>query len=238
MTFDLDIWPLTSSTNEGSHVASMPQLWLKSIKACGRKSQMLTLFHNRQQHTTSTDNNRDKQLLRWEYQFKIHDSRGHRDPYVSFLLRLARQVTQKPCFANCTAKSVLAQYRKVGSYVLTTSLWPTLQLSKFLRSAQLTKQFPSNPWQCNFTWLAGSSRPGEEKCNGFTFGFTWFSLGFSPGWMNTKVTRAPVLHKARISADNFGVIDSGWPLHELWPSKALQFGQGFFLPNLVKIWHI
>ena len=31
MTFDLDIWPLTSSTNEGSHVASMTQLWLKSI---------------------------------------------------------------------------------------------------------------------------------------------------------------------------------------------------------------
>ena len=26
MTFDLDIWPLTSSTNEGSHVASMTQL--------------------------------------------------------------------------------------------------------------------------------------------------------------------------------------------------------------------
>ena len=36
MTFDLDIWSLTSSTNEGSNVASMTQLWLKSIKACGR----------------------------------------------------------------------------------------------------------------------------------------------------------------------------------------------------------
>ena len=36
MTFDLDIWTLTSSTNEGSHVASMTQLWLKFIKACGR----------------------------------------------------------------------------------------------------------------------------------------------------------------------------------------------------------
>ena len=48
MTFDLDIWPLTSSTNEGSHVASMTQLWMKSIKACGRESQMSTLFHNRQ----------------------------------------------------------------------------------------------------------------------------------------------------------------------------------------------
>ena len=29
------MWPLTS-TNEGSHVASMNQLWLKSMKACGR----------------------------------------------------------------------------------------------------------------------------------------------------------------------------------------------------------
>ena len=36
MTFDLDMWPLTSSTNEGSHLASMTQVWLKSIKACGR----------------------------------------------------------------------------------------------------------------------------------------------------------------------------------------------------------
>ena len=33
MTFDLDMWPLTSLTNEGSHVASMTQLWLKSIIA-------------------------------------------------------------------------------------------------------------------------------------------------------------------------------------------------------------
>ena len=51
MTFDLDMWPLTSSTNEGSHVASMTQFWLKSIKACGSYSQMLTLFHDRQQQT-------------------------------------------------------------------------------------------------------------------------------------------------------------------------------------------
>ena len=29
-------WPLTSLINAGSHVASMTQLWLKSIKACGR----------------------------------------------------------------------------------------------------------------------------------------------------------------------------------------------------------
>ena len=34
MTFDLDMQPLTS-TNEGSHVASMTQLWLKSMRACG-----------------------------------------------------------------------------------------------------------------------------------------------------------------------------------------------------------
>ena len=41
MTFDLDMWSLTTSTNADSHVASMTQLWLKSIKACGSKSQML-----------------------------------------------------------------------------------------------------------------------------------------------------------------------------------------------------
>ena len=35
MIFDLDMWPLTSSTNEGSYVASMTQLWLKSIKVWG-----------------------------------------------------------------------------------------------------------------------------------------------------------------------------------------------------------
>ena len=35
MTFDLHIWPLTLSTNEGSHVASITQLWLKSIKKMG-----------------------------------------------------------------------------------------------------------------------------------------------------------------------------------------------------------
>ena len=39
------------STNEGSHVASMTQLWLKSIRACGKYSQILTSFHNRQQGT-------------------------------------------------------------------------------------------------------------------------------------------------------------------------------------------
>ena len=49
MTFDLDMWSSTSSTNEGSHVASMTQLWLKSIKVCRSYNQMLTLFHNRQQ---------------------------------------------------------------------------------------------------------------------------------------------------------------------------------------------
>ena len=33
MTFDM--WLLTSSTNDGVHVASTTQLWLKSFKACG-----------------------------------------------------------------------------------------------------------------------------------------------------------------------------------------------------------
>ena len=59
MTFDLDIyiWTLTSSTNEGCKVASMTQLWLKSIKACGRQSQMLTLF--------TTDNDNRQQGTKW-----------------------------------------------------------------------------------------------------------------------------------------------------------------------------
>ena len=66
-------WPLTSSTNEGSHVASMTQLWFKSIKACGRYSQMLTLFHNN------------------------NINRRQSDPYVSFLLRQATQKGAKTC---------------------------------------------------------------------------------------------------------------------------------------------
>ena len=45
-------WPLTSSTNEGSHVASMTQLRLKSMKACGRQSQMLPCFPNNRQQWT------------------------------------------------------------------------------------------------------------------------------------------------------------------------------------------
>ena len=64
MTFDLDMWPLTSSTNESSHVAPRTQVWLKSIKACGSWSQMLTCFHNNRQHTTDNIS-------------------GQSDPYVS-----------------------------------------------------------------------------------------------------------------------------------------------------------
>ena len=41
------MWPLTSSTNESFHAASMTQLWLKSIKACER-AKFLTRFYNRQ----------------------------------------------------------------------------------------------------------------------------------------------------------------------------------------------
>ena len=58
ITFDLHMSPLTSSTNEGSYVASMAQLWLKSIKTCRSLSQMLTRFvclfgfFSRQQTTT------------------------------------------------------------------------------------------------------------------------------------------------------------------------------------------
>ena len=36
MTFDLDMWLLTTSINDGSHVASMTQLLIKFIKAGGR----------------------------------------------------------------------------------------------------------------------------------------------------------------------------------------------------------
>ena len=55
MTFDLDMWPLTSPTNDGSHVASMNQLWWKSIQACGSYSQMLTRFHNNWQRQTTVN---------------------------------------------------------------------------------------------------------------------------------------------------------------------------------------
>ena len=51
MTFNFDMWPLTLSRNEGSHIASMTQHWLKTVEACGSSSQMLTCFHNRQQRT-------------------------------------------------------------------------------------------------------------------------------------------------------------------------------------------
>ena len=72
MTFDLDMWLLISSTNEGFHVASMTQLWLKSIKSCG--SEMSTCFYNNRHQTTDNNNNR-----------------GQSDHYVSFLLRQATQ---------------------------------------------------------------------------------------------------------------------------------------------------
>ena len=56
MTFDLDMWPLTSLTYEGSHVASIIQLWLKSIKACGlwKLEPNVNLF-SQQTTTTSTE---------------------------------------------------------------------------------------------------------------------------------------------------------------------------------------
>ena len=75
MTFDFDMWPLTSSSNEGSHVAPKTQLWLRPIKACGSWSQMLTCIF------TTTDNINVRQQ---QQETKWLD--------VSFLLR---QVTQK-----------------------------------------------------------------------------------------------------------------------------------------------
>ena len=76
-TLQLDLrWPLTlicaltSSTNKGSHVASMTQLWLKSIKACGGLIEPNVNLFSQQQATTTTDN-----------------SSGQSDPHESFLLR-------------------------------------------------------------------------------------------------------------------------------------------------------
>ena len=56
MTFDLNIWPLTLSTNEGSHVVSMTQLWFKSIKAC--RAKYVNPFSQQQTTSTTTDNNK------------------------------------------------------------------------------------------------------------------------------------------------------------------------------------
>ena len=55
LPLDLE-YPLTlvnslSSTNEGFHVASTTQIWLKSIKPCGKYDQKLTFF---------MDDNKDK----------------------------------------------------------------------------------------------------------------------------------------------------------------------------------
>ena len=72
MTFDLDMWPLTSSTNEGSHVAPVTQLWLKSIKACGSYSQMLTRFHNNRQQTTDS-----RQSDPYVFPAKAGDTKNH-----------------------------------------------------------------------------------------------------------------------------------------------------------------
>ena len=102
MTFDLDTWPLISSTNEGSHVASMTQLWLKSIKACGRWSQMLTLF--------TTDNN----------------YRGQSDPYVSFLLR---QATQKWQDSYCTQNNLIQSKIRLYTYLTcAVNSWSTIMI--------------------------------------------------------------------------------------------------------------
>ena len=39
-----------------SHISYKIKVWLKSIKACGSWSKMLTLIHNRQQQQTTADN--------------------------------------------------------------------------------------------------------------------------------------------------------------------------------------
>ena len=67
ITFDLGTWPLTSSTNEVSHVACMAQLWLKSM---WKIELNVNPFHGRQ-HQQTTDNSPQS------------------GPYVSFLQRQA-----------------------------------------------------------------------------------------------------------------------------------------------------
>ena len=64
----LEMWPLTSSTYEGSHFASMTQLWLKSIML--KIEPNVNLFSQQQQTA---------------------DNRGQSHPHVSFLLRQATQ---------------------------------------------------------------------------------------------------------------------------------------------------
>ena len=89
MTFDLDKWHLTSSTNDGSHVATMTQLWLKSIKVCGRQPNVNPFFHNRQQPKSS---NRQQQGTKWSvcvFPAKADDT--------------IRQATQKQSVIQCNA---------------------------------------------------------------------------------------------------------------------------------------
>ena len=94
MTLDLEMWHLTSSTNEGSHLAPMTQVWLKSIEGCGQYRQM---YVNPFSQTTSTDN-----------------YSAQSDPYVSFLLR---QATQK------SLRTILG-YGKLGNEgVKLFSIW-------------------------------------------------------------------------------------------------------------------
>ena len=55
-------------------------------------------------------------------------------------------------------------------------------------------------------------------------------------WENRAYILAPAVpvafgsHKAFLSNLTSGW--PNWPLHDLWPSNALHFGQGFFLPNI------
>ena len=53
MTFDIGMWPLTSSTNDGYHVAPMTQVWEISVKELWKYTMgNVNLFsHNRQQPT-------------------------------------------------------------------------------------------------------------------------------------------------------------------------------------------
>ena len=58
MTFDLDIWPLTSTTNEGSHVASMTQLLVEIHQSMWKIEPTVNPFF-------TTDNINRQQQQQW-----------------------------------------------------------------------------------------------------------------------------------------------------------------------------
>ena len=78
MTFDLNMWSLTSSTNEGSHIASDPTL-VEIHQSMWKLEPNVNLF-SQQQTTTKEDNSGQSdpsywKLLAWNEQKRFHSSR-------------------------------------------------------------------------------------------------------------------------------------------------------------------